>query len=146
MSRRLRVAFTLMALVTSLVSFAPPTSGARTDVQAVRGSKPTGTFGRLQYHKESGDLGGLEVFVVHGLSGYMAVVQIAEGAPADPIVIPIKLEGSVVSFEMKSGPETLRYRGTVRADGLYGRFESGAFSDREDGFFLLRRGRSYWQD
>ena len=80
------------------------------------------------------------------LSGYVAVLQIAEGVPEDPIVVPITLEGAVLSFEMRSGKETLRYRGTVRPDGLYGRFDNDAFSDREDGFFLLRRGRSYWQD
>jgi len=136
----------LTALVSSPVNFAQPTFGAVTDEQAARPGKPTGTFGRLQYHKESGDLSGLEVFVMHGLSGYVAVVQIAEGAPADPVVVPIKLEGPVVSFELKSGAETLRYRGTVRDDGLYGKFHNGAFSGREDGFFLLKRGRSYWQD
>ena len=82
---------------------------------------------------------------MRGLTGYVAVVQIAEGAPADPVVVPITLQGPVLSFELRAGNETLRYRGTVRSDGLYGKFDNGAFSGRKDGFFLLRRGRSYWQ-
>lgn len=109
-------------------------------------TNPTGLFGQLEYHKESGDVVGLEVFIVRGRSGYVAVLQLAEGVPEDPIVVPIKLEGAVLSFEVRFRKETtLRYTGTVRRDGLYGRFDNGAFSDRDDGFFLLRRGRSYWQ-
>lgn len=108
-------------------------------------ASPTGLFGRLEYHRESGDLVGLEVFIVKGRSGYSAVVQIAEGVPEDPVVVPIRLEGGVLSFEVRSGTTPLRYQGTVRADGLYGKFDNGAFSDRKDGLFLLRRGQSYWQ-
>ena len=156
MSRRLRVASTLLALTLSLASVAQPISGALEpprerntpviEAQAALRNKPTGTFGRLRYGEESGDLSGIEIFIMMGLSGYVAVVQIAEGAPADPVVVPVTLEGAVVSFEMQSGKETLRYKGTVRADGLYGRFDNAAFSGREDGFFLLRRGQSYWQE
>lgn len=116
------------------------------DAHQVAPPKLTGLFGRLEYHKESGDLGGLEVFVMRGLSGYVAVVQIAEGAPADPLVVPITLQYRILSFEVRAGNETLRYRGTVRPDGLYGKFDNGAFSGREDGLFLLKRGRSYWQE
>lgn len=119
--------------------------GPPLDAQVAAPQKLTGLFGRLEYHKESGDLGGLEVFVMRGLTGYVAVVQIAEGAPADPVIVPVTLQGAVLSFEIPAGNETLRYRGTVRSDGLYGKFDNLAFSGREDGFFLLRRGRSYWQ-
>lgn len=120
--------------------------GGVLDAQSKMPNTPTGVFGRLEYHKESGDLTGLEVFVVSGRSGYVAVVQIAEGAPSDPIVAPATVQGAVLSFEVRAGNEVLRYRGTIRADGLYGKFDNGAFSGREDGLFLLRRGRSYWQD
>jgi hypothetical protein len=120
--------------------------GSLLDAQATAPGKPTGLFGRLAYSKESGDVAGLEVFIMKGRSGYVAVLQVAEGVPEDPVVVPVKLDGEVVTFEMPSGKETLRYRGAVRPDGLYGRFDNDAFSDRADGFFLLRRGRSYWQD
>jgi hypothetical protein len=116
------------------------------NAQATVPNKPTGLFGRLEYHKESGDVLGLEIFIVKGRSGYVAVLQIAEGVPDDPIVVPIKLKGSELSFEVQSGEVSLRYTGTVRPDGLYGRFDNAAFSDRKDGLFLLRRGRSYWQE
>lgn len=116
------------------------------DAQLGAPNKATGLFGRLEYNKEAGDVAGLEVFIMKGRSGYVAVLQVAEGVPEDPVIVPIKLDGAVLSFEMRSGKETLRYRGTVRPDGLYGRFDNDAFSDRADGFFLLKRGRSYWQD
>jgi len=107
---------------------------------------PTGLFGQLEYHKESGDVTGLEIFIMRGRSGFVAVIQTAEGVPEDPVVVPIKIDAASVSFEMRSGTETLRYQGTLRRDGLYGRFDNDAFSDRADGLFLLRRGRSYWQN
>ena len=120
--------------------------GILLDAQGTVPNKPTGLFGRLEFHKESGDVTGLEIFIMRGRSGYVAVVQIAEGVPNDPVVVPLKVDGTVLSFETRSGKETLRYRGTVRSDGLYGKFDNDAFSDRTDGSFLLRRGRSYWQD
>ena len=119
--------------------------GTLIDAQASGPLNPTGVFGRLEYHKDAGDIVGLEIFIVKGRSGYPAVVQIAEGVPEDPAVVPITLEGAVLSFEVGYGHARLRYRGTVRPDGLYGKFDNGAFSERDDGFFLLRRGRSYWQ-
>ena len=109
-------------------------------------AKPTGLFGRLEYHKEAGDVVGLEVFIMKGRSGHRGVIQIAEGVPEDPVLVPVRVDGTVLSFEMRSGNETLHYKGTVRPDGLYGKFDNGAFSDRADGFFLLKRGHSYWQD
>jgi hypothetical protein len=120
--------------------------GADLNAQATGPNRPTGLFGRLEYHKESGDVVGLEVFVMKGRSGYVAVLQIAEGVPEDPVVVPVKIDGAVLTFEIRAENETLRYRGTVRRDGLYGKFDNAAFSDREDGFFLLKRGRSYWQE
>jgi hypothetical protein len=115
------------------------------NAQSTKPANPTGLFGRLEFHKESGDVTGLEVFVVKGRSGYVAVVQIAEGVPADPVVVPITLDGAILSFEVLAGKTRLRYQGTVRADGLYGKFDNGAFSERDDGLFVLIRGRSYWQ-
>lgn len=113
-----------------------------------RTASPTGLFGRLQYNRESGDVGGLEVFVVYGRSGYVAVIQSAEGVPEDPVVVPVVMNRTrtALTFEwpMRNG-RTLKYQGSIRPDGLYGRFENGEFSDRDDGYFLLRRGRSYWQ-
>src|SRR5688572_4846630 len=83
------------------------------EAQATASPNPTGLFGQLEYHQSSGDVVGLEVFIVKGQKGYVAIVQVAEGVPMDPIVVPIKFEGPVLSFEMRSGKETLRYGGTI---------------------------------
>ena len=105
----------------------------------------TGTFGRLRYSEQSGDVNGLEVFVFLGQRRYFALVLMAEGAPADPILVPLTVDGNSIRFELKDGQNLRKYEGGVSADGLYGRFDHGGFSDRADGFFLLRRGTSYWQ-
>jgi len=89
---------------------------------------------------------GLEVLIVVGRRGHLAVIQVAEGVPEDPVIVPITLKQTAITFELPlRNDETLKFQGTIRQDGLYGRFDNGAFSDRDDGFFLLRRGRSYWQ-
>ena len=129
----------LLALL-SIVGF-----GAALEAQAVVPANPTGHFGRLAYHKESGDVVGLEVFIMKGRSGYVAVVQIAEGVPEDPVVVPVTIANAVISFQLGSGKERLRYLGAIQSDGLYGKFDNGAFSERDDGLFLLRRGLSYWE-
>jgi hypothetical protein len=81
-----------------------------------------------------------------GRRGYVAVIQRAEGVPADPVLVPVAIKGTTITFEWAVGDgDILKYQGTIRRDGLYGRFESGERSDRADGYFLLKRGRSYWQ-
>ena len=107
--------------------------------------KLTGVFGRLRSSTQGGDLVGLEIFILRGRKGLVAVVSIAEGVPEDPVVVPVVAEGDAIRFEFLNGQTKLKYQGTIRSDGLYGRFENGAFSDRADGYFLLPRGSSYWQ-
>jgi hypothetical protein len=107
--------------------------------------KTTGVFSNMEYHKDSGDVSGIEVFIVNTKHGYMATVQIAEGEPDAPILVPVTQSGDSLSFEVPSAGAKLLFTGTVKADGLYGHFNNGAFSDRSDGRFMLRRGRSYWQ-
>jgi hypothetical protein len=107
--------------------------------------KPTGHFGQLRYDKESGDTIGLELFIVLTRSGYMAVVQVAEGAPETPVVVAIAINGSAVAFTLPDGNSSLRFQGTLDAEGILGRFDNGAFSARPDGQILLRRGNSHWQ-
>jgi len=80
-------------------------------------SKPTGHFGQLEYHRESGDLLGIEVFIVLTRSDYMAVVQLAEGAPGIPVVVPVTVERSSISFTVPVGDRSLRFSGVVRQQG-----------------------------
>src|SRR5438552_13400238 len=60
--------------------------------------KRTGLFGKLQYHKESGDVNGLEVFVMYSRRGYVATIQVAEGEPDVPRVVDVSLIGNNISF------------------------------------------------
>jgi len=99
----------------------------------------------MAYHQSSGDVAGLEVFVVYTREGYAAVVQVAQGVPNTPVVVPVKLNDSTVAFTMPLGGRQLRFEGKIDRDGLVGKFDNGAFSDRQDGRIMLKRTRSYWQ-
>jgi hypothetical protein len=108
--------------------------------------KVIGVFGALDYHGDSGDVTGLEVIIYSTRSGSMAAVLIAEGEPQVPIFVPISIDGPKLTFELRVGNEIRRYEGTIRSDGLYGRFDNGSFSDRADGRFLLKRARKSGED
>ena len=114
--------------------------------RAARPADVTGVFGALEHHEESGDVLGLEVFIYNTRNGYMAAVQVAEGEPEVPVVVPVRIDGQKMMFELPTGNERLRYEGTIRAEGLYGRFHNGAYSDRADGRFLLKRARTSGED
>jgi hypothetical protein len=114
--------------------------------EAQRKPRVTGLFTDMRYSEESGDLVGTEVWIVYGPGGYYATVQIAEGSPGVPQVVPVEVSGSNVRFAVrqewidqdgKPAPDTtIVFDGTVTSRGF-----SGTSNPR----FNLKRGNSYWQ-
>ena len=100
----------------------------------------TGMYSNLEYSDESGGIRGVEIYLVHGGGGHFALVQCAKGDPAAPVVVPVEISGTVVSFKMPEGRTECgaSFRGTVSREGLHGRF-AGESADR----WLLRR-NGYW--
>jgi hypothetical protein len=106
----------------------------------------TGLFTDMRYSAETGDLVGTEVWIVYGAGGYYATVQIAEGEPRAPQVVPVEVSGSNVRFTVrekwidqdgKPAPDTtMVFDGTVTSRGFTGTANSR---------FNLKRGNSYWQ-
>ena len=103
----------------------------------------TGVYSNLTYIEEAGDVVGVEIYILSGGSGYFATVQIAEGAPDDPVLVPVKVNGTSIEITFPSdsaiGRDRGNYHGKITALGLSGKFE------KETKRIFLKRKKSYWQ-
>jgi hypothetical protein len=99
----------------------------------------TGIYSDLRYIDEAGDLLGYEVMIVASHDGLVAVVQVSEGYPARPEVVPLKVKGAEIEFVLQDG---LQFSGKVTQRGLSGSFKSPLGGTAK---VFLKRGRSYWQ-
>lgn len=134
--RRVSVLFTFSAIVgfpgLALIAGAAAPAGL-----------PTGIYSSLAASGRSGDLVGLEFFVLRGATGHFAVIQGSEGAPGDPITVPLQVNGDSVRFSIPGKcacalPEGLYEAQLSRAGArLRG---PGSFGERE-----LPRTNSFWQ-
>jgi hypothetical protein len=109
---------------------------ARPGQSEAQDGQVTGMFSDMRYSDGSGDVSGREIFIVGANDGYFAVVQIAEGMPGTPVVVPVEVDGNRIKFTMPGRiPEI--FEGRVTSSRLEGRLESGKLS--------IRRSKSYWQ-
>jgi hypothetical protein len=107
----------------------------------------TGFFTDMHYIEGAGDVLGTEVWIVYARGGYWATVQMAEGSPDPPVVVPAQVSGSTVKFTVrdalidqdhKPAPDlVLQFEGTITRTGF-----SGSINDNP---FNLKRRNSYWQ-
>ncbi len=105
----------------------------------------TGFFSDLRSHPQTGDLGGVEVFISYatvnnGLeSRHYAYVQIAEGSPGEPQLVPVTVNGNKVSFSLSGKYAAISpFSGAVLGDSLIGQFTN-------KWQLRLPRRSSYWQ-
>ena len=102
-----------------------------------------GLFSDMHFNRDTGDIGGAEVFIVrsleHGTAEYFALVQLAFGKPDDPVLTRVTVTKSTeVEFEMPNS-KLGTFRGRVTADALVGAFDGNGVALR------LRRGKSFYQ-
>jgi hypothetical protein len=115
--------------------------------------KVTGFFTDMHYIEGAGDVLGTEVWIVYGGGqgqDYYAAVQIAEGWPTPPVVVPVKVSGSSIRFTIRhtlrhndgrpAPDDVMNYVGTVSKAGL-----RLSISGLKDSTTLLKRQNSYWQ-
>jgi len=101
--------------------------------QSARKARVTGFFTDMHYIEEAGDVLGTEVWIVYGGDGYWAIVQLAEGGPEPPIVVPVQVSGQHIKFSVNA----VNFDGTVTQAALTGL----PGQDR----VVLRLRASYWQ-
>lgn len=113
---------------------------------ATRPARVTGMYSDMSFHQESGDVSGIEVFVVLTSRGYFVIFQSSEGEPAVPVVAPAKIEGKSIEFDLP--PECAyagKFRGTLTEEGITGNFPSGRLGPDGSSVIRLKKGKSYWQ-
>jgi hypothetical protein len=107
----------------------------------------TGFFTNMEYVKQAGDVVGMEVWIVYARGRYWATVQLAEGEPDPPVVVPAHVSEQHVSFVLKQpsirsdgspAPDrVLKFEGTITRSALTGTFANERM--------MLKRGSTYWQ-
>ena len=88
----------------------------------------------MHYIAEAGDVIGTEVRVVYARGQYRASVQMAEGEPDPPVVVPVEVSDTHVKFTVAEHlvnrdrqpiPDALfKFEGIVRPTGLPGTVNS----------------------
>lgn len=114
----------------------PPS--ARSQPSATR---TTGIYSNLRYIAEAGDLVGFEIFIIPGDVQHWALLQVAEGAPSKPELVPVVVNADNVEFPFPQFGKDAAFKGKVTASGLEGTISKTTPPVR----LRLARGRSYWQ-
>jgi hypothetical protein len=90
-------------------------------------SKVTGIFTTLTSDRETGDISGTEIFVMHSNMGYYVTYQCAAGEVSEPVLLKAKIVGSVIQFSV---PESFKYfcdygdfQGIIKSNGIEGVFQ-----------------------
>ena len=97
----------------------------------------TGIFSDMRASRGSGDVSGIEIFVLVGKGGYYALVQIAEGSPSAPVLVRATVRDDALTFELPPPYKGQTFTGRVTRYGLEGTLGV----DR----VVLPRSKSYWQ-
>lgn len=102
----------------------------------------TGTYTNMYYNSEGGDVIGDEIRIVNTRKGYQGVVQFAEGAPEELVIVDINVVGQNISFSIPdSSPYAGQFSGAIENGTLKGEFhfKTGGADKVE-----LKKGKSYW--
>lgn len=106
----------------------------------------TGTFSDLKCIESEGDILGTEITILSGFSdvkyNYYALVQFAEGAAAQPHLIPISINNGTFSFKVNYlGNFDVGFSGKITKDSIIGVF--GAPLSQS---IKLERKPSFWSN
>lgn len=99
----------------------------------------TGFFSNMEYFDETGDVVGMEVFILYSSGGYWVLFQDAQGAPAAPVLVKAAITGDALEFTLPASAGLGSFKGQVTASALVGKFSGMQKAIR------LPRAKSYWQ-
>ena len=114
---------------------------------AKRHGQVFGTFSNMHYIEETGDVVGTEITIIPQYKTAYAVFQCAEGAPSDPVFVPVSLNGNQIRFTVHSGDKSCDgvFTGTLTAQGLrLIAYSETRAREASNGGELLLRQASYW--
>jgi hypothetical protein len=127
----------VLALLSVVALGAPPKAPKATPAPP----RASGLYSDFAYIPEAGDVIGTEIFIVYGGRQHWALLQVAEGAPSNPQLVPAFVSGSLVEFPFPQYGDGAVFKGRVTAKAL-----EGTITGLENAITLkLPRRRSYWQ-
>jgi len=103
----------------------------------------TGIYSDMCYNTESGDIVGMEIYVIYSKAGYYVIYQSSEGEPSIPVIVKTTIKDSAIEFHIPEGvPFSGDFQGQITSYGIEGRIVgySGYASK-----LRLKRQLSYWQ-
>lgn len=107
----------------------------------------TGVYTSMEFHPLSGDTVGAELIVVYSTEGYFALFQVSEGYPARPVLVRPRIveKDGTIEFTVPEGvPWAGTFRGTITGEAIDITSGPGVLSPREESFWHLPRGKSWW--
>ena len=106
----------------------------------------TGVYSDMCYSERSGDIGGMEIFVVKSSGEYYVLFQNAQGTVEKPVLVKAKVENCIIEFELPENGLLIsgKFKGVIDKNGIKGRFEGyGKTSSYSN--VILKRQTSFWQ-
>ena len=114
---------------------------------ALRHGQAFGTFSNMHYIAQTGDVVGTEITIIPQYQTAYAIFQCSEGAPSDPVFVPVSINGNEIRFTVHTRDKSCdgAFAGTITARGLklVAPNENKGQKPSEAGELLSRRA-SYW--
>jgi hypothetical protein len=99
-----------------------------------KATKITGIFSNMYYLEQAGDLLGEEAHIVYSSNGYYILFQQSIGEPGIPVLTPLRVTGTRISFTLPDS--TVEYHGVftgeIKGDSLIGFFTISSEKNRSD--------------
>jgi hypothetical protein len=86
--------------------------------------RTSGMFSDLEFSRETGDVGGWEMFFFRADKDYVLVIQ-GEGELRKPALCEVFTDGNAVRFAKKTSEASVEFRGSFTATHLTGKFSDG---------------------
>jgi hypothetical protein len=114
---------------------------------AQRHGQAFGTFSNMHYIDQTGDVVGTEITIMPQYQTAYAIFQCSEGAPSDPVLVPVSIDGNQIRFTIHTRDKSCDgvFTGTITARGLKLVTQSeNKGQQASKGGELLSRRASYW--
>jgi hypothetical protein len=114
---------------------------------ALRHGQAFGTFSNMHYIAQTGDVVGTEITIIPQYQTAYAIFQCSQGAPSDPVFVPVSINGNQIQFTVHSRDKSCDgvFTGTITARSLKLVAQSENKGQKaSEAAELLSRRASYW--